>query len=286
MQHATSRGITKMLCANIVFCMMACLVRLLAECSAWTTTLFRFLMGIGIVGFLAMSGKIELGFVNNKGLFFRGFIGGIATALFFYSITRIGLIRAGFIASLYPAFATLFGCLFLGERISVRKVIALGGALTGVAVLLHNRSGSGGFIGTINRYDLLALTGSMLAGLAVVSIKKLQSTDSTIAIFFAQCLVGAGIVFVPASITTVAVSPGSLGVLLSIGILATAGQLLLTDSFRHLSVATGSILVMTTPVFNCLAGLVFFHEPLSLQTGIGAVIILGSSAGLLLDIIR
>lgn len=126
----------------------------------------------------------------------------------------------------------------------------------------------------------------MLAGLAVVSIKKLQSTDSTIAIFFAQCLVGAGIVFVPASITTVAVSPGSLGVLLSIGILATAGQLLLTDSFRHLSVATGSILVMTTPVFNCLAGLVFFHEPLSLQTGIGAVIILGSSAGLLLDIIR
>ena len=60
MIHATSRGITKMLGANLVFCLMACLVKLLAECSAWTTTLFRFLMGMGALIILGSSAGILL----------------------------------------------------------------------------------------------------------------------------------------------------------------------------------------------------------------------------------
>lgn len=284
MEHATSRrGVTLMVGANLVFCAMACLVRQLSGYSAWTTTLFRFLMGIGIISIIAMTGRIRLHFVNSRMLFLRGFIGGIATAIFFFSISRIGLVRAGFIASLYPVFATLFGCLFLGERFSMKKLPAFAGALSGVALLMANSSASGESYRGIDLYDLIALSGSMLAGLAVVSIKKLQSTDSTVAIFFAQCLVGAGIVFIPASITTTAVAPGPLIVLLFIGILATVGQLLLTDSFRYLSVGTGSLLVMTTPVFNSAAGVLLFQEPVSVTMGIGAVIILASSAWLILD---
>lgn len=283
MEHATTRGITLMIGANLVFCAMACLVRQLSGYSAWTMALFRFLMGIGIISCIAMSGRIKLHFVNSRMLFLRGFIGGIATAIFFFSISRIGLVRAGFIACLYPAFATFFGSVFLGERFSMKKLPALAGALGGVALLMVNSSTSGGPRQGIDRYDLIALSGAMLAGLAVVSIKKLQSTDSTVAIFFAQCLVGACIVFVPASITTTALSPGSLVALLSIGILATVGQLLLTDSFRYLSVGTGSILVMTTPVFNTIAGVLLFQELVTITTGIGAVIILASSAWLIFD---
>jgi drug/metabolite transporter (DMT)-like permease len=107
MTHATIRGISLMLGSNLVFCIMACLVKTSTGCSAWMTTLFRFLLGIGIICFFAMSGRIRLNFVNSKGLFLRGAIGGISTAIFFYSITRIGLVRAGFIVGLYPAFATL-----------------------------------------------------------------------------------------------------------------------------------------------------------------------------------
>lgn len=272
-----------MLSANLVFCIMACLVKQTSQCSAWTTTLFRFLMGIGIISIFAMSGRIKLHFVNSRGLFLRGLMGGSATAIFFYSLTKIGLVRAGFIASLYPAFATTFGAVLLKERLSPKKILALFGALMGVGVLMYDRTTPGGPFSGIDRFELLALLGSMLAGLTVVSIKKLQATDSTVAIFFAQCLVGSFIVFVPASITATAVPPGALIALLFIGVLATIGQLLSTDSYRYLSVATGSILVMTTPVFNCIAGLLFFHEPLSLQSGIGAAVILGSSAGLLLD---
>jgi len=273
-----------MLCANLVFCIMACMVRQLSGLSSWTTTLFRFLLGIGIICLLAMSGRIRLNFVNSKGLFVRGIMGGCSTAIFFFSITKLGLVRAGFIASLYPAFAAVSGHFLLGERLTKIQAASLLGTLVGVAFLMFDgTSAAGSGYCTIDRFDLLALFGSLLAGLTIVSIKRLQATDSTVAIFFAQCLIGACIVFIPASAVAGSISPTALAGLLLVGVLATAGQLLMTDSYKYVSVATGSLLVMTAPVFNCIAGLLLFHEPFSAHSGIGALVILGSSAGLLLN---
>ncbi len=277
------RGVVFMFGANVIFCMMACLVRFLSDTNVWMTTLFRFLVGIGIISLFAMSGKIRLEFVNNKGLYVRGVIGGISTAIFFYSITKLGLIKAGFIASLYPVFTVVFGYFLLKERISQIKGISLAGGLIGALFLIKNPSNTGTFFSGFGFDEVLAIVGTMLAGLTIVSIKKLQATDSTVAIFFAQCLIGACIVFVPASTHTAMITYSSLLLLIAMGILATSGQLLLTSGYKYVDVSTGSIIVMTTPVFNTVAGYVFFRETLSLQMAIGAVIILVSLSGLVLD---
>jgi drug/metabolite transporter (DMT)-like permease len=245
------------------------------------TTLFRFLMGIGIVGLFAMSGRIQLEFINNRGLFVRGILGGVSTAIFFLSISRIGLIKAGFIACTYPAFAALFGQIILKERLSPLQWLSIGGSLAGIGLLMGGAAG--GFFRAIGPFELLALAGAMLSGLTIVSIKKLQATDSTSAIFFAQCLVGSLVVFIPASMAPVHIVPGTLGILLTIGVLSTVGQLLMTSGYRHISVATGSLLVMTAPVLNCMAGKLLFHEPFSLLMAAGAVVILGSSAGVFFE---
>jgi drug/metabolite transporter (DMT)-like permease len=230
-----------------------------------------------------MSGKIRLEFVNNKGLYIRGLIGGISTAIFFYSITKLGLIKAGFIASLYPVFAVLFGFFILKERVSIVKLISLSGALVGVIFLMKSPSGPGSMTGTIGFNEVLALIGTMLAGLTVVSIKKLQATDSTVAIFFAQCLIGACVVFVPASSHTGVISYSSLSLLIVMGILATAGQLLSTSSYKYINVSTGSLIIMTTPVFNTIAGVVFFHEKFTAQMVTGGIIVLLSLGGMVVD---
>ena len=282
MSRTTSRGIILMVGANIIFCAVACMVRLVSDLNAWTTTLFRFLVGIGIIGLFALSGKIKLNFVNSRGLFLRGLMGGCATAIFFYSITKLGLVRAGFIMSLYPAFAAVFGLFILKERLSPIKWGALCGGLIGALVLMGGGSTAGSVSG-FDRYELLALSGAMLAGLTVVSVKKLQSTDSTVAIFFAQCLIGSMIVVVPGTIGPINLSPAVLILLLSIGILATVGQLLATDSYRYLTVASGSLLVMSAPVFTCVTGITLFHEPLTPAMAAGACIILGSSASILIE---
>lgn len=283
MSAITFRGVALMLGANIVFCVMACLVRLLSNTNVWTTTLFRFLTGIGIICLIAMSGKIRLVFVNNKGLYLRGLIGGISTAIFFYSITKLGLIKAGFIASLYPVFAVLFGFFILKERVGAVKICSLTGALVGVIFLMKSPSVPGTMAGNIGFNEVVALIGTMLAGLTVVSIKKLQATDTTVAIFFAQCLIGACIVFVPASSHTSVISYSSLLLLIVMGILATAGQLLSTNSYKYINVSTGSLIIMTTPVLNTIAGVVFFHEKFTMQMVTGGIIILLSLGGMVVD---
>ena len=91
------------------------------------------------------------------------------------------------------------------------------------------------------------------------------------------------IVVVPGTIGPINLSPAVLILLLSIGILATVGQLLATDSYRYLTVASGSLLVMSAPVFTCVTGITLFHEPLTPAMAAGACIILGSSASILIE---
>lgn len=275
MSRDTLRGTLLMLSANIAFCTMACLVRLLADLDACMTTLFRFITGAAIIGFLAMSGHMKLEFVNNRGLFVRGILGGISTAIFFISIRQIGLVKAGFISCLYPVFSAIFAHFILKEHLDLRKGIAVTGALLGAAILLTSGNSVHGQI--VSPYDALALTGAIIAGFTVVSIKQLQSTDSTIAIFFAQCIVGAGIVFVPAAIGEFHISPYALLILLGIGILAMIGQILATDSYRYIPVANASVLVMTAPVINAAAGIIIFGESLTHATIVGALIIILST---------
>jgi drug/metabolite transporter (DMT)-like permease len=227
---------------------------------------------------LAMSGKISLSFVNTRILFLRGLTGGISTALVFFSIGKLGLIKTGFIFNTYPVFAAVFGVLFLKEPVSRVKWIALFSALFGMFLLLHDGSSGNSIYFNIGKYELLAIAGTILAGLTIVIIKKLHSTDSTSAIFFAQCLVGICIVAVPASVGSLQISPSRLSILLTIGILATAGQLMLTRSYRDISISTGSLIVMTGPLFNCLAGLTVFHETFTFPMVTGAVIMLAASA--------
>jgi drug/metabolite transporter (DMT)-like permease len=240
--------------------------------------------GIGIIGVFAMSGKIRLQFVNNRGLFIRGVLGGISTAIFFFSIKHIGLVKASFIACLYPVFSAIFAHFMLREKLTKMKTGAIIAAMSGVVMVMINGTGGIASFGTITLYDCIAVFGSILSGFTIVSIKKLQSTDSTIAIFFAQCLVGAFIVFIPANIDGGSVvTPGTMVLLLIIGLLATIGQILSTDSYRYITVANGSLLVLSAPVMNAITGYLLFHETITIKTLIGALVIVGSSSTMLID---
>ena len=281
MTTATSRGIFLMFAANLSFSIMAALVRALSDFNSYTTTLFRFLVGVVFICALAMSGKISLTFVNTRGLFLRGLTGGFSTALVFFSIGKLGLIKTGFIFNTYPVFAAAFGVILLKESISIRKWFALAAALFGMILLLHDRNNGGIIPLSFGRYELFALIGTMLAGLTIVIIKKLHDTESTVAIFFAQCLVGVIVVAFPASVGTLNITPAKLSILLSIGILATAGQLMLTRSYRFISIGTSSLIVMSGPLFNCLAGIIIFREPFTLPMAFGSAIMLGASASAL-----
>jgi drug/metabolite transporter (DMT)-like permease len=258
---STAKGALLMSSANISFCAMACMVKYVAFLNIYTTTLFRFMVGMGIVGLLAMSGRIKLSFINKPGLFVRGLLGGAAIAISFLSISKLGLVKAGIIIQLYPVFAVIFGWLLLRERLSRGATIAIIGAFAGACMLLVDRPHAIAMEYRIGIYEIISVFGALLGGLTVVMVKKLQATDST-----------------PAIINPGAISLGTSMMLIAIGILATVGQLLSTDSLRYLSVATASALVMAMPLFTGIAGIVLFKERLGIAGYSGAGLLLVSTA--------
>ena len=274
----TAKGIILMTASSLAFSLMSGLVIYASNIDSFKTTLFRFVIGIGLLGTAALFGKIKLKFVHGPFLFLRGLTGGCAVFLFFLSISKLGVARGTVISFSYPIFASIFGAIFLRERIGFLKAIALTAAFAGIYLLTRDDRGSFSAVMAFGKYEALAILGAVLSGLAVVLVKRLHDTDSTYAIVFAQCVIGLWLVIIPANL-----APASIGyyggiLLLCIGIAAAIGQLLMTEGYRHVTVTTGSLLGLLVPVLNCFVGILIFHEPISTNAVAGSILVLTSCA--------
>lgn len=102
-------------------------------------------------------------------------------------------------------------------------------------------------------------------------------------IYFAQCLIGFWIIIIPAGHTTSTVSYTGSFLLIAIGLLAAAGQLILTEGYRYFPISTGALVIITSPVMNIVAGVLFFGEALTINTMTGSLVILLSSTFLIVS---
>jgi len=264
-----------MVLSCVMFCAMSTLIKCVPGIDSFKTSLFRFFIGMAVLGTAALFGFIHLRFVNGRLLFLRGLFGGVAVFLFFLSIAKLGIAKGTVISFSYPIFAAVLGIVFLHEKPDWRQWLALAAALFGIILL--SGSGSGvSMLMTIGVYEILAFVGAVCAAIAVVIVKRLHDTDSIYAIFYAQCVIGLWLIVIPANL--VPCSIGYLGgaILLGIGLTATAAQLLMTEGYRYTSVSVGSLLCMILPVFNFLIGVLVFHEPMPLRAVVGSIIVIAS----------
>lgn len=267
-------GVLVTLASCVFFAAMGLLIRYGSTLGldAFKTSLFRFAIGLAVLGTLAMSKRIDLRFFDSPLLFLRGLTGGLSIFLFFLSIDKIGIAKGTVISYSYLMFAVLGGMVFLRERVGPLKWALVVASLIGIGLIAADRNGQTAF--SVSVYDLLAILGAVLSGSAVVAIKKLCATDSPFSIFFAQCLVGFWLVVIPANLKPVDLGWTGSAILLLIGLTAAAGQLLMTVGYAHLTIATASVLGMLVPVVNTVVGVALFREQLSALglTGVAIVI--------------
>jgi drug/metabolite transporter (DMT)-like permease len=277
-----TKGILLMLGASLSFCVTFSLVRHAIFIDPYKTTLFRFVIGLGLLGTASLAGWIRLRFVNNKFLLLRGLIGGTAVFIVFLTIPKLGISKGTVIPYSYPVFATIFSAIFLKEKIGRVKALAVIAAILGIYLLTIKKSGDSHILWSIGKYEIIAIFGASLMGLAVVIVRYLHGTDDSYAIFFAQCAIGIWVVIVPANLVPISIGLGGGILLLCIGIAGATGQLLMTQGYRYLEVSTGALLGMLVPVLNFFIGALVFKEHLSILSVFGSAIVILSCVAVLI----
>ena len=207
-------------------------------------------------------------------MFWRGFVGGIAVFLFYLAILKLGVGKGSVYIYSYPIFATLFSMLILKEKVEPIKFVIIGISFAGLVLL--SVGGANGSLAGIGIYELIAIAGSVTTGLAVVFVKKLHDSDNSYAIFFSQCIVGFWMFLIPSGATQAKGNLNELLLLVLVGVVATIGQLFMTEGYKYVNVATGSLLQSMVPVFNLFSGWFIFHEQYSTIEMTGAFIIVTS----------
>jgi drug/metabolite transporter (DMT)-like permease len=170
--------------------------------------------------------------------------------------------------------------IILKEKVEPIKFVLIFISFAGL-VLLSVGGGKGSLDG-LGFYELIAISGSVITGLAVVFVKKLHDSDNSYAIFFSQCIVGFWMFLVPSGATQASGNINELLLLVLVGVVATIGQLFMTEGYKYVNVATGSLLQSMVPVFNLLSGWLIFHEQFSTIEMLGAFAIVGSCFALVI----
>jgi drug/metabolite transporter (DMT)-like permease len=268
-----AKGVIQMVTSSLMFSVMGMLIVYAKHINFFTTALYRFLVGVFILSTLALFRRIKLNYKNSKILFLRGFLGSISAVLFFLAIAKLGIAKGTVISFMYPIFATIGGMIFLKERVKPLAWVVMLTALVGVTFLTYEAESN---MLRLDLWTLLAFAGAIIGGLALVCVKLLTRSDSSSSILMSQCLIGFWLVVIPANIAPAQVGLWGIIILLGVGFSATLAQLLMNDGFTNLSIPTGSLLGLVTPVCNVFIGILLFGEILNTLALVGVFLVLVS----------
>jgi drug/metabolite transporter (DMT)-like permease len=269
-------GLAAMILSSVLFSVMSLLIRLAAT-DSFLTSFVRFAVGVAVVGSLAFAGRARLDFANIPLLLLRGVTGSIAVYTSFLAIEKLGLARGSVLSYTYPLFAAVGGALFLKERVRPLGWVALAAAVGGMVLMRWGGIVAGAMDDPASAvWFAVVLAGAVVAGLAIVAVRRLTATDSAYAIFFSQSLVGFWVTFVPALSRPAVFGPPLALLLLALGLVAAGAQLLMTWSYGRVDIATGSLIGLLAPVISVAVGVLAFRESLGAVEAVGAAIVLAA----------
>ncbi len=254
----TLRGIVSILLAIALFGVMDAMIKALA--SAYPTAQLVFfrscfaLLPLGVA--VARSGG--LGMLKTRrplAHVARSCAGLGSMACFFASYASLPLAEVYAIAFAAPLMLTALAGPMLGEQVGWRRWCAVLVGFAGVLVIL--RPGSD----VLSAAALLCLAGTVLYALAMVTIRKLSATETTVSIVFyftLTCTLAGAAAMLPAWVTPR--SAADLAMLVGTGIVGGLAQLLMTNAFRRAPAATLAPFEYTGLLWGISFGWLFFGE--------------------------
>jgi len=275
-------GVFLLLMADLFMAMVPITVRMATRlsCSPVQTTFFRFAFALTGISLMVTLGWGKLRIVNGKALFWRGFFGGLSVLFYFLSVHFSTAAKGTLLNYTYSIWANIFAVVFLGQNPPKGYFFILLLAAAGVWLVL------GVQFGTFNWGDLIGVLSGATAGAAAVAIKEARRTDNSLSVFASFSFLGfllsgflllVGPWCLPSSVPLLGWNPvGGAGwtILLAMGAISMLAQLLFTEGFGYVSLATGTLLSLLVPVGAAVLGLLVLGEPLTPHFVLGTGLVL------------
>ncbi|MSO93673.1 MAG: DMT family transporter [Rhodospirillales bacterium] len=271
--RATLRGVVFMALSTLALTVMTAVMRYLtAEMHPFEISFLR-----NVFGFLMFLpwfvrqgwGPLRTGRLGFHAL--RGVLQAVAMMSFLYGLSTIVLAKAVALDFSAPLFATVIAVFLLGERIRARRVAALILGLAGTLAIVRP-----GFI-ALETGSLLVLFGAFCWGFALIAIKVLARTDSSVTITLYSTIFIAPITLIGTLFVWQMPTGEQFAWLVLAGVLSNVGLMLQAQAIKECEVTAIMPLDFLKLVWAAVIGFVVFSELADLWTWIGGIMIFGAS---------
>jgi len=265
-----------MILSVLFFSFMDVLIKITHEYDVGQVMFSRALFGLIPIFFLIPRKRLK-NFYKTKYAslhFYRSFVGAIAMYAIFVGLRNLELAEVTSMAFSGPIWVVIFSILFLGEKIRMKRWIAVG--LGFVGVLIISKPG----FDSLNLYYIYPIIFTLgFAGVSIF-IRKLTLVGEPvylIAFYFSICSAIFGLFTLPFG-GWIMPSSYDLGLLILIGLFGSIANLLLTKSYQLAEVSLTTPLKYLSLVFAIVFGFYLFNEIPTIYTLSGAGLIVISSA--------
>jgi drug/metabolite transporter (DMT)-like permease len=231
----------------------------------------RYALGlVFVLPFLGLMVRERPSLADLKLFGLRGLLHTGAVALWFYSMTRIPLAEVTAMGYLTPVFVTLGAAVFLGERLRLRRVMAVAAAILGALIILRPglREVADGHLAMMGTALMFALS-----YLVAKPLTMRHSASMVVAMLSITVTIGLAPL---AALVWVTPTWGQVGALFLVACFATAGHYAMTFAFAAAPISVTQPVTALQLVWSVLIGSLFFGESADIFVLLGGAVIVGA----------
>ena len=262
-----------MILATLLFSIMhASIKHISSDIHPFEVAFFRNLFGLVVIAPWFIKYGIKPLITNRIKLhFLRSVFNVIAMLTFFYALSVSPLAEVASLSFTAPLFATLLAIIFLGEKIGIRRSVAIIIGFIGAAIIVNPD------YKTINIGHMCVLISASIWSVSLIFIKILGKTESSVTITSYMVLFMIPLSAIAASFYWIMPSLNDLLVLAIIGITGTYAQMLLAQALKEEDTVVIMPFDFLKLVWAVLIGYLIFSEAPQVNTWIGSIIIFSST---------